>query len=111
MIVYVSGPMRGYAEYNFPAFHAAAADLRAAGYEVLSPAEKDLQAGFDASRTMEEQGFDLRAALRWDCDAVLRSDAVFVLDGWEESHGAQAEVWLARAVGIPVYEVATCARV
>jgi hypothetical protein len=93
--------MRGYAEFNFPAFIEAAVKLRWKGYSVLSPAEHDLEEGFDPERTLEEQGFDLRAALRWDLDAVLSSDLVVVLPGWERSQGAQAEVAVALAAGIP----------
>jgi hypothetical protein len=39
--------MRGYEHYNAPAFDAATAQLRAAGYEVISPVEMDRAAGFD----------------------------------------------------------------
>lgn len=39
--VYLSGPMAGLPEHNFPAFHAHAAQLRAAGYDVVNPAEID----------------------------------------------------------------------
>ena len=38
-IVYISGPMTGIAEYNFPLFNRVAAQFRADGYSVLNPAE------------------------------------------------------------------------
>jgi len=39
--IYLSGPMSGLPGFNFPAFHAAAAKLRADGFTVLNPAETD----------------------------------------------------------------------
>lgn len=39
--VYIAGPMSGIAQFNFPAFIAAAAALRAQGITVISPAETD----------------------------------------------------------------------
>ncbi len=41
--VYLAGPMRGLPLFNFPAFADAAAKLRAQGYDVFSPAERDEQ--------------------------------------------------------------------
>ena len=35
--VYLSGPMTGIADNNFPAFHRWAAKLRADGFDVVSP--------------------------------------------------------------------------
>jgi nucleoside 2-deoxyribosyltransferase len=99
--VYLAGPMRGYESFNFPAFRAAATELRAKGYEVASPAEHDEAGGFDPSLNSEES-FDLRAAFRWDVAQVLASDAVVVLPGWQVSKGASVEVSLAEVVGIPV---------
>ena len=37
--IYIAGPCTGYPDLNFPAFHAAAARLRAAGHHVENPAE------------------------------------------------------------------------
>jgi hypothetical protein len=112
--VYIAGPMRGIAEFNFPAFHAAAANLRAAGYEVFSPAEKDIEHhGADISdgndtgcleQASMQHGFSLRRALgddtKWICE---KADVVAVLPGWENSKGAQAEVALARALGLQLW--------
>src|SRR5690606_41767260 len=38
---YLSGPMSGYPQYNFPAFAKAAETLRGFGYNLVSPAELD----------------------------------------------------------------------
>ena len=100
MRIYVAGPMRGYPNFNFPAFHEAAAQLRAAGHEVHSPAEHDESGGFDPSGSDED--FDLRAAFRWDLDQVQAADAVVVLSGWTGSQGASAEVAVARVIGTAV---------
>jgi hypothetical protein len=106
--VYLAGPMRGIAEFNFPAFHDATRKLRAAGYEVFSPAEHDVNNGLNVTgmkgdnAELGPSGFDLRAALAADLDYICRvADAVVVLPGWAMSKGAIAEVATARAIGLP----------
>lgn len=100
-IAYLAGPMRGYAEYNFPAFHAAAAALRAHGLDVWSPAENDVnQDGFDPAKDTAQP---MRHYMKRDLPAVLDADMVCVLPDWEKSQGAQLEVHVARTCGIPVY--------
>jgi hypothetical protein len=103
--IYLAGPMRGRDRFNFDAFTAAARELRHLDYVVVSPAEHDLEGGFDPDRGMAEQGFDIRAVLAWDLEQVIGSDAVIVLPGWAHSAGALAEVATARAIGIPVLEL------
>lgn len=93
--------MRGYAQFNFPAFDAAERDLSSRGYAVLSPATLDRSIGFDPEQHTLEQ-FDMREAVRRDVDAILQSDAVVMLPGWEESTGAKAEMGVARWLGLPV---------
>jgi nucleoside 2-deoxyribosyltransferase len=99
--LYLAGPMTGYPRWNFDAFERGASALRSAGFQVLSPAEVDLAEGFDPDAPehlfTNEQ---LRLALLRDCEMVLNSDGVALLDGWRDSKGAMAERALARAAGI-----------
>lgn len=105
MRLYLAGPMTGIEHYNFPAFDAAAKQLREAGHEVFNPAENDRENGFDATglqgHEAAEHGFDLRTALKqdlsWICD---HAEGIALLPGWEESKGARAEVALAKALGL-----------
>lgn len=106
MKIYISGPMTGLPLHNFPAFEAAAASLRAAGHLVLSPHEKTLCDGFDPKLSEDDNAFDLRAALLWDCEAVASCEAVALLPGFESSAGAAMEVALAIALGLPVFKMA-----
>lgn len=93
--VYLAGPMTGLPDFNRPAFHAAAAALRAQGYVVINPAEVDL--GPDA--TWSDY---MRIHL---AEIARRVTQVFVLPGWEGSRGAQLEVHVARSLGLPVVPV------
>lgn len=110
LYVYVAGPMRGIPLFNFPAFHAAAAKLRADGHFVFNPAErdnerhgKDISAGNEAGceeAAAKEHGFSLREALKEDTEFIcLHATAIALLPGWENSKGAKAELALAEALG------------
>ncbi|MEQ8233276.1 MAG: DUF4406 domain-containing protein [Gammaproteobacteria bacterium] len=83
--VYVSGPMTGLPEFNYPAFNAAAAQLRAAGYRVENPAENE------TPPCGTWQGF-----MRLSLAQIARCDALYVLDAWERSRGAWLEITIAR---------------
>lgn len=113
MKLYLAGPMRGYPEFNFPAFHAAAAKLRADGHYVFSPAESDNERhGKDISKgnatgdeaiAAKEHGFNLREALAIDLDYICReAEGIALLPGWAESKGANAEYATARALGLEI---------
>jgi hypothetical protein len=111
MKIYVAGPMRGIRDFNFPAFHQAAFQLRMLGHEVFNPAEKDEeQYGTDIGKSetgdeaeAEAKGFSLREALAMDLDWICRhADAIYMLRGWENSKGAAAEHATAIALGLEV---------
>lgn len=111
MKIYLAGPMRGIPDFNFPAFHTAAAKLRADGHTVFNPAEKDEQKyGKDALksptgnlRTIAKRGFSIRDALGNDLAWICKhADAVALLPGWKKSKGATAEKATADALGLEI---------
>lgn len=104
MKLYVAGPMTGLPRWNFDAFAEAAERLRAAGHEVTSPHEFDLDDGFDPDAPVEDfTKADLHKAMRRDVEAVLQCEAVILLDGWHVSRGARLEADVAQAIGTPTY--------
>lgn len=104
---YLAGPMRGYDQFNFPAFDAAAQELRWYGYEVISPAEIDRALGFD-EKSNDLTKFDelggIEAAMHRDFGAILECDGVVLLPGWRSSAGSRAEVFVAQTTGRVVRE-------
>lgn len=113
--VYIAGPMTGYPEFNFPAFFKAQADFEAKGWKVFNPAAKDLEAEvheMDAFKTGDakasiEEGFDFRAAFKWDCEKVIEGNGIYMLKGWEKSTGARGEWAVAQFIKAndPTYEI------
>ena len=109
MYYYLAGPMRGYPEFNFPAFKQAAKALRKHGLHVASPAEKDEMEGFDwtgSAGTQDEltlQNFEIHLALLGDIEVIASKacEGVICLPGWERSGGARAETAFAWAIGKP----------
>ena len=91
-MIYLSGPMTGYPDFNYPAFRKAASIFRMNGLEVFDPSEC-----FDGDQTLSKETY-----MREDITAVLKATLVVTLDGWEQSSGARLEVEVAKAIGIPV---------
>jgi Domain of unknown function (DUF4406) len=91
--VYVSGPMTGIKDKNYPAFMKAAVNLRRKGIRVVNPAELDIGEPRD---TWEE-------CLRRDIKELMRCNAVATLRNWKHSKGALLEVYIAKALKWPVH--------
>lgn len=96
MKLYLSGPMTGLPDLNYPAFMTAAEHLRALGHEVYNPAEWE---------TRYNKGvFNHTIAFADYCTFISReADGLVVLPGWENSPGATAEVALAQAIKKPIF--------
>ena len=94
MKLYLSGPMTGLPDYNFPAFEQARDRIRMMGHEVICPAE----AG-------QVEGWEWRDYMKRDILMMLDAASLVVLPGWEDSRGARLEVHLASALGMTVYDL------
>lgn len=93
--IYLSGPMTGLPEYNFPAFNAEAARLRALGYDVVNPAELN-----------PEPGKAWHECMRADIRELMTCDTIALLPGWHGSDGAHLELHVAHRVGIKIVDAA-----
>ncbi len=96
MKFYLSGPMTGLPEYNYPAFKDAAEFLRAGGLDVVSPHEA---LGGHGDRTREEY-------MREDLKQLLECDAVIMLPRWQAAEGAKLELEIAVQCGMFKYKYA-----
>ena len=92
---YIAGPMRNHPNFNFDAFDQAKQEVEALGYHPISPADMDrIYEGWgkyppeDWQPTAEEA---THMILR-DLDVIANQcDAIYLLEGWETSSGANAE--------------------
>jgi nucleoside 2-deoxyribosyltransferase len=91
--IYLSGPMTGIDQLNFPAFDKARDICLACGYEVVSPA--------DLERNRPRYSYE--ECLRDDFKHLLECDQILMLEGWKDSLGARAEYAIARILGFIVY--------
>lgn len=96
-IVYISGPMTGLPDYNYPMFHGVAEALRRRNFAVINPAEFF---GGKADRTRNEY-------MRESILRLLEADAMVLLPGWEKSAGARLEVAICQELNIPINLVKT----
>lgn len=92
MRIYLSGPMTGIEQSNFPEFHRWAAILRAQGFEVVSPAE------------IQEAG-TWELCLREDLRELCTCDGIALMPGWENSRGANLELHVAHRLGMKVLQL------
>ena len=103
--IYVAGGMRGYKDFNFPAFDAARDMLLQQGWNVISPADLDRARGIEGIGMRGDEPFtteQVEQFVREDVEAVIKADAIYLLKGWENSKGARSEKavaeWLGREI-------------
>lgn len=88
-VIYIAGPMTGYKDHNRTAFSMAAMKLKSAGYTALNPA-------------ILPDGLSQQQYMSICISMLMCADAIYLLDGWEESAGARAEYAMARKLNMPV---------
>jgi hypothetical protein len=103
MRLYIAGPMTGIKQFNFPAFADAAAALRAAGHEIISPHELDspeVQAAamaspdgklIDGKVAGQTWGQILARDVHVVADEV---EGIVFLPNWDKSRGARLEAFV-----------------
>ncbi len=107
--IYIAGPMRGIEFYNYPEFDKAKGYWLDQGWIVISPADLDRESGYYPEAGMDwNKAFDgdkngLKAAIGRDVKAILDADAIYMLDGWQNSQGAKCEKSLAEWAGKKVF--------
>lgn len=89
--IYVAGPMTGLPEFNFPAFNAAAIELRTQGWHVENPADHGVI-----------EGAEWADYLAYDLTRLGTCGAIYLLPGWEKSKGAVLELQIAHQLGLEV---------
>lgn len=97
-VIYVAGPYRAAEEYqkqdNIRRAEEAARKIWQAGDYAICP---HLNTRLFGGLVPDEQ------FLAGGLELLRRSDGVFLLPGWRESEGAQAEVEEAKRLGLPLY--------
>lgn len=78
MTVFVSGPMRGYEDYNHKAFNDMQKKLEDFGYVVLNPASLPINLS-------DEKYLPICISMLEQCDGIV------LLHGWKNSRGSNAE--------------------
>lgn len=123
MRIYIAGKMRGLEYYGFDAFLSAEAELLERRVietedgelveitEIINPARIELDNGFDPYALPEDHDWDsvppghtMEEYMARDLPLVMKSDAVYLLPGWQSSKGAVAEAAVAVACGKMVIE-------
>ena len=107
-VVYVSGPMTGYENFNRGAFELARGFLMRQGFSTLVPGDGE---EFDEIEQHAWRAAPSKRAfyLRRDFNMILVANAIVVLPGWTDSEGALSEVRMAQDLGLPVYDYVTMA--
>jgi len=91
-IVYLSGRMRGLSDYGRAQFHEAEKMLKGKGYAVINPAQLPIEIPFEHCMPI--------------CTSMIDgADMVALLDGWEESPGAELEKKYAEYQGKPAVPI------
>lgn len=88
---YISGPMTGLPDANYPAFSAAAARLRRMGITVVDPSCN----GLPANAAWQDH-------MREDIRMLMECDSIHMLPGWSRSRGATLEHTIAVGLGFAV---------
>jgi hypothetical protein len=93
-VIYISGPMTGYPNFNRNAFDEVEKYLISKGKEVVSPVLSDQISG----------KLTWKSCMRKSLQKLLHCNSIVMLPGWRESRGAKMERYLAEMLEYVIYE-------
>ena len=105
---YLAGPMTGIPKFNFPLFIEATAQLRSDGYNIISPAELDDDAGIQEKALACDDGQLDTAGIKETWGDLLARDVKLIADNcggiaflpnWHKSRGARLEAYVGLLCG------------
>ena len=99
--IYIAGPMRGLPNFNYPKFNVYARTLRAIGWDVANPVE--IGADYGTPDQINAHPALLAAVIAAELYAIETCDAIYLLDGWQNSEGARKELAVAIAYRLKIY--------
>lgn len=88
--IFISGPMRGHADFNYGAFREAAKRLEALGWKPVNPV--DVAEIYPCREGDYLDPSRLDRILKIDEAFVASCHAIYLLRGWQMSIGAQGEL-------------------
>src|SRR6056297_3312070 len=101
---YIAGPISGYEDYNAPAFHKAQLHLESKGIlreNIFNPiiSEESIMVQKGLIDRKDAYRICMKADLLWICDHATH---MYMLNGWGNSPGAQAEHALAECLKLQI---------
>lgn len=100
MKVYISGPIAGFPiDERRQLFGAAALEIKNTGHTPINPFDIPTWGKCNCPAYLHTWSCYLRS----DIIEMLKCDAIYMLPGWENSHGARLELNVASACGLTVY--------
>jgi hypothetical protein len=105
---YLSGPISGDIKGNEAKFHEAVVELRARGYDIVSPVE--VCTGHIEDFDLERTALDWIWYMRRDIEALVNDkvQGIIMLPGWEGSRGARLELLIAKGLNMRAVSYASC---
>lgn len=101
--VYLAGPMSGSDDGNEKAFREARERLRAEGFTVFCPHEFGMEEL--GVKGQHHDDADAEKLVAWDVHAIIASDYLVLLPGWQKSTGVACEIHIAKLMGKMIVEM------
>ena len=98
--IYISGPMTGIKDFNYPKFRHIADLLRSSGFSVVSPVE--IGDKYGSPEELDADRAKLAIVINEELSEIKYCHGIFLLDGWEDSIGAKVELIHALEHGLKV---------